>query len=202
MITDFHTHTPKPGAIVNLDPTDPEARMLPGLIYSAGIHPWNAAAATPDVIDRLEALARSPQVVAIGETGLDTLRGPAIDIQEHLFRLHIALASRLNTPIIIHCVRAWDRLLAVRRESPPVPAWIIHGFRGKPQQARQLVAAGFFLSFGHRYNPESWAATPPDRRLVESDEDRIPPELSSDLSNPSDLSDSSDSSDKTVTKSK
>ncbi len=170
MITDFHTHFPRPGAIVNLDPTDSSARMLPGLIYSVGIHPWNAGLATPAVIDRLEEIALSPQVVAIGETGLDSLRGPSAEVQEQVFKLHIALASRLRLPLIIHCVKTWDRLLAIKKQAPEVHAWIIHGFRGKPALARQLVAAGFYISFGHHYNPESWAVTPVDRRLVESDE--------------------------------
>lgn len=152
LITDVHTHrrAPAPGRIVNIDPSGPFAPLLPGQTYSAGIHPWCADRA--DMFGEVERLAACPEVVAIGETGLDKRRGPSLDIQIPLFRRHIELAESVRKPLIVHCVGAWQELLALPR---PRVMTIIHGFRGKPELARQLTAAGFFLSLGARYNPAS-----------------------------------------------
>lgn len=152
LITDVHTHrrAPAPGRIVNIDPSGPFAPLLPGQTYSAGIHPWRAERA--DMFGEVERLAACPEVVAIGETGLDKRRGPSLDIQIPLFRRHIDLAESVGKPLIVHCVGAWQELLVLPR---PRVMTIIHGFRGKPELARQLTAAGFFLSLGARYNPAS-----------------------------------------------
>ncbi len=152
LITDVHTHrrAPAAGRIVNIDPSGPFAPLLPGQTYSAGIHPWRAERA--DMFGEVERLAACPEVVAIGETGLDKRRGPSLDIQIPLFRRHIELAESVGKPLIVHCVGAWQELLALPR---PRVMTIIHGFRGKPELARQLTAAGFFLSLGARYNPAS-----------------------------------------------
>jgi TatD DNase family protein len=80
------------------------------------------------------------------------------------------LAEEVKKPLIIHCVKGLDEIIAMHKETVPQQAWIIHGFRGKPQQAEQLVKAGFYLSFGERFNVESLKATPLERLFVESDE--------------------------------
>ena len=174
LITDVHTHrrAPVPGRIVNIDPSRPFAPLLPGQTYSAGIHPWHADRA--DMFGEVERLAACPGVVAIGETGLDKRRGPSLDIQIPLFRRHIDLAEAVGKPLIVHCVGAWQELLALPR---PQVMTIIHGFRGKPELARKMTAAGFFLSLGARYNPAS---------------ERFALFRESDMSDLSDLSDESD----------
>lgn len=70
-------------------------------------------------------------------------------------------------------VRGWDELFSLRREMRPSQPWIVHGFRGKPELARRLVAEGFYLSYGERFNPASVAVTPPDRLLIETDESQL-----------------------------
>lgn len=176
MITDAHTHHPTAGAIVNFDPVTDSLPLRPDLIYSVGIHPWNATLATPQLIEEIDRLAADRQIVAIGETGLDTLHGD-IARQLPLFTAHIDIARRHGLPLIIHCVKAWQQLIAIRKDYPDDIPWIIHGFRGKPELARQLIGLGFYLSFGARYNPASLAATPPDRRLIESDETTLPADI-------------------------
>mgnify|MGYP000011099964 CR=1 FL=1 len=177
LITDIHTHrpAPAPGRIVNIDPSEPFGPLLPCQTYSVGIHPWHADLA--DMFGEVERLAACPAVVAIGETGLDKRRGPSPDIQIPLFRRHIELAEAVGKPLIVHCVGAWQELLALPR---PRVMTIIHGFRGKPELARQLTAAGFFLSLGARYNPAS---------------EQFALFRESDMSDASDLSDLSDESD-------
>lgn len=151
-----------------VDPVD--RTVLPdgdGLI-SVGVHPWNADRVTPEVWTRMDAWLDDPRVVAVGEVGLDRARGPEIDVQLPVFNRQVELAYERRLPLIVHCVRAADILLAERRKHPD-GQWIYHGFRGKPALARQLLDAGIDLSFGHTYNLESYEATPGERRYRESD---------------------------------
>lgn len=167
--TDIHTHDPEAGSdsVVSVRPGDP---MRPDRFYSVGIHPWDTEELVGEsTIEQLLRDASAANVVAIGEAGLDALRGGPMERQEALFRLHVALSEELGKPLIIHAVRTFDRLIRLRRELGPSQRWIIHGFRGKPQLAADLLRHGFDLSFGHRYNPDSFTLTPPDRRWRETD---------------------------------
>ncbi len=173
MILDIHTHRPAPGAIVNVDPVDP-VTLDRQYLYSVGLHPWNSDRVTPEALARLDSLAADPAVVAIGETGLDALRGAAIDFQQHLFDHHAELSESLRKPLIIHAVKTFPLVIAARRRHNPAMPWIIHGFRGKPQLADELLRHGFYLSVGARVNPASLAVIPPDRLLAETDDSRLP----------------------------
>lgn len=174
---DFHTHNlnaPEGKAIINL----PEAALLQpdsfelrsGCLYSAGIHPWWTIGDVTPLLEGLQQWAKHPQVTAIGECGFDTLRGGNLTQQSEIFALHVRLADERHKPLIVHCVRAFDRLLQAHRRLHPHTTWVIHGFRGKPALARQLLSAGFHLSYGKRYNPESLRITPPDRLHFETDD--------------------------------
>lgn len=181
---DYHTHNlaaPAGTAIINV-PREwllcPDAAaFVAGGLYSVGIHPWWTEHA--DELDVLKAgverLLERPDVVAVGECGIDRLRGASLDVQEDVFRWHIALATAASRPrpLIIHCVRAFDILLRLRKQCSILAdsPWVIHGFRGRPALARQLLDAGLSLSFGRNYNAESFALTPPDRRFRETDDD-------------------------------
>lgn len=173
MILDIHTHRPAPGAIVNVDPVDP-VTLDRQYLYSVGLHPWNSDRVTPEALARLDSLAADPAVVAIGETGLDALRGAAIDFQQHLFDHHSELSESLRKPLIIHAVKTFPLVIAARRRHNPAMPWIIHGFRGKPQLADELLRHGFYLSVGARVNPASLAVIPSDRLLAETDDSRLP----------------------------
>lgn len=165
----IHTHTGplRPDAVLCVDPVDTDELPHGEGLLSVGIHPWNAALADDDAWHRLEIWCQDSRVVAIGEAGLDKARGPELDIQLETFRRQANLAERLNIPLIIHCVRAYDLLLGIKR--PKGSQWIIHGFRGKPELARQLLDAGIDLSFGRLYNPETFASIPSHRRYHETD---------------------------------
>ena len=151
-------------------------RPAPGGLYSAGIHPWwtadegLAAAAWTG----LERLLPHPQIVALGECGIDRLRGAEAGQQAEWLRRQIVLAERYGLPVTLHCVRAFDVLLALHKRWRPTTRWTVHGFRGKPALARQLLDAGFDLSFGTRFNAESLALTPPGRRHRETDDAAAP----------------------------
>ena len=76
-------------------------------------------------------------------------------------------------PLIIHCVKAMDELLAVRKKLNPAQPWIWHGFRGKPQQAGQLIKNGIYLSFGAHYSEETVKGVPVGRLFLETDDSPV-----------------------------
>lgn len=166
---DFHTHH-VPGqagsAIVSTRPE--EFNPQPGHWYSVGIHPWY-----PDSDERLLRLAvRHPQVLAVGEAGLDKLCHTPLSMQQELFRQQALLAEEVGKPLVIHLVRATDELLAIRKELHPRQPWIIHGFRGKASLAATYLRHGLSLSIGSRFQSEALASIPIDRLFLETDESR------------------------------
>ena len=167
-IIDIHTHIERPGAIVNASPGT--FCPKPGLLYSIGIHPWDSDTATANDIALLEKLAIHPQVVMIGETGLDKLRGAPLAIQIEMMQRHITLSETLGKPLVVHCVRSAGELLGLRRSLNPSQPWIFHGFRGGAAQAMQLLAAGIVPSYGARHQKEAVAITPVNRLLAETDD--------------------------------
>lgn len=90
--------------------------------------------------------------------------------QTALLRIHYELSETLRKPLILHIVKSFPEIIALRKQWKPTQPWIIHGFRGKPQLARELLAHGFHLSYGKKYNPSSLAITHASRLLRETDE--------------------------------
>lgn len=170
-ITDFrdiHTHNLDAGddCIINL----PQGTRLPDSgYYSVGIHPWNASSATEDDIEEIERLAQKARVVAIGETGIDKLRGGDLERQREIFERHIEMSERVGKPMILHVVKAFPEIIRLRRMHKPRQRWIVHGFRGKPELARELLRHGFDISIGREYNAAAAAIIPPDRLFHETD---------------------------------
>lgn len=166
-ITDIHTHIPGPGAIVS---TDPQTGLTdPSCLYSMGIHPWDAADTPQPDFEQLKQLCADQRIVAIGECGLDRLCDAPLQQQADIFRRQISISEQLQKPLIIHCVRAFDLLLAIHRETRPAQPWIIHGFRQKPALALQLLDRGLHLSLGPRFNPQTARFIPASRLLLETD---------------------------------
>lgn len=170
-INDIHTHNPDAhNAIINYDPAVDSYLMHPDKFYSVGIHPWNTNIVNDMVLSKLSALASENNVLAIGEAGIDKLKGGDIDSQISLFEYHILLSESIKKPIIIHCVKAIDEIIQLHKKFSPSQMWIYHGFRGKPQLARQLIDNGLYLSFGKIYNDDSLSvAIDKNRNFYESD---------------------------------
>lgn len=176
---DQHTHNPNslPGtAIVNLPMqvlTDLENfHPASGQLYSAGIFPlyqgdWDQA------FQNLRKLIKHPQVVALGECGLDKRSNIPFLKQQIFFEAQMILAKHNEKSLIIHCVRAWSELLLFNRLHPAEQRRVVHGFRGKPELAHQLIKAGFYLSFGPLFNTDSLRRCPPERRLMETDDSKL-----------------------------
>ena len=125
------------------------AERYPQVFAAVGVHPHNAADCEEARIAALAALARSPKVVAIGETGLDFhyMHSPA-DAQERALRRHLELARALDRPVMIHCRDAERRLCEIVRETGLPPAGgMIHCFTGDADAAREFVELDFYVSF-------------------------------------------------------
>ncbi|MDR2919541.1 MAG: TatD family hydrolase [Tannerella sp.] len=170
----IHTHhpptSPDEKAIISIDIRNPHP-LEASFYYSAGVHPWYAS---EDLFNALQAIAKQPNIVAIGEAGLDKLTSTPWELQKKLFLDQINLAENLEKPLIIHCVKAWPELLTIHKTTCPSVPWIIHGFRGKEELAHQLLHAGFYISFGQYFQPnaikKAWDA---HRLFIETDESDI-----------------------------
>lgn len=172
IITNFHCHDVNAEhSLISVDVDD--FNPQPGKVYSVGIHPWHIADDWQEKILQLEEMAHHYQVVAIGETGLDSLKGASLELQEKVMQAHIDIAVATEKPLIIHCVRTSQQVLKLWRGNPQAHnvAWVIHGFRGNENVARELVDAGFYLSFGAKFNEKALAIAPIDHLLVETDDE-------------------------------
>ena len=122
----------------------------------------------------LRKYAAQPEVVAIGECGLDKLTATDWDTQCRAFERQIALAGELRKPLVIHCVKAFQECMQFLRETR-VPV-IFHGINNRLSVIRPVIDAGYFLSFGKALlhpNPaitEAFRAVPPEQLLLETDD--------------------------------
>jgi TatD DNase family protein len=170
-ILDIHTHhlPANPGqAILNVPPAD--LMPQPGKFYSVGYHPWSLSKDESEDWSILSELAAKPEVLAIGEAGLDKVTTVDYALQKTAFERQIKIAMDVQKPLIIHCVRSYDDVMAFKRAFKPAHPWIIHGFRGKKELARQLTDHGIFLSFGFHYQAAALQAMPMDRLFLETDD--------------------------------
>ena len=175
LITNFHTHDKQASqALIAVEPEDFKPEH--GKVYAVGMHPWNINEDWTGRLTMLESAAAHPQVVAIGETGMDSLRGAPLELQQQVMEAHIALAAMLEKPLIIHCVRTSAQVLSLWKKHPEAHnvAWVIHGFRANERVAKPLVDAGFFFSIGEKFNTLALNIIPLDRLLVETDDSPTP----------------------------
>jgi TatD DNase family protein len=146
-----------------------------GVFVAYGLHPW---VAEQDLdLERLERLLQSEGAVAVGEIGLD-YAVPSVERERQLevFTHQLELARALDLPVILHCRKAYDDLIAVLQERSSGLAGVVHGFSRGPELGRRLVDLGLHLAFGgtvtrsgaHRAR-RSAAEMPLERILLETD---------------------------------
>jgi len=150
---DIHTHQLSDDSqvisLVNI-PLDSEPQSL----CSIGIHPWDTNAFLED-LDNLDGIfsildfkSRNPSVLAIGEAGLDRLRGADLEMQSTIFLRQIEISEKVRKPMIVHQVKCVEEIVRIHRREKPSQRWIIHGYRNKYDQAQFLIREGMELSFG------------------------------------------------------
>ncbi|MCK9160913.1 MAG: TatD family hydrolase [Bacteroidaceae bacterium] len=174
-ILDIHTHTLPlrlSEAIISFQPFN----FVPSSCdyCSVGIHPWYLTVDNSrSLCENLEILACHPQVVAIGEAGVDKLALAPLPLQWQVFAWQANLSARLHLPFVIHAVHSGSEIILFKKQLNPKNPWIIHGFRGKKEQALQYLRHGFYLSFGERYNEEAFRAVPFHNLFLETDESKV-----------------------------
>ncbi len=127
------------------------ARTYPGVAAAVGIHPSEAADThVASALSELERLASRPEVVAVGEIGLDFYRDTrSADRQEELLEAQLELAARADLPVIVHSRRALDRLEGVLSSwRDRIRGGVMHCFPGAIEHARSFVRLGYLLGFG------------------------------------------------------
>lgn len=177
---DIHVHDGKPMAgnfilesLMAHEGKSPED--IPAVAYTYGIHPWFLNENNhKQLILSVENTVSHTDIIAIGEAGFDRLRGPSMELQRKVFEEQIAISEEISKPVVIHCVRAWDELLAVQKKLKPEMPWLVHGFRGNAGLAAQLLSKGMYLSFWFDFvlRPESGNLLrnlPADRIFLETD---------------------------------
>lgn len=162
---DIHTHTAKSSAdliqIVNLDLETPCPEQG---YYSYGIHPWaldDAEFQSEKALQALEEKLRMPQVIALGEAGLDKMHKASFERQIELFNRQIELSETIQKPMILHDVRSHNEIAALRKKHRAKQPWILHGFNGTEQDVHQLISQGICLSVGE-------SLLHPDRKIHKS----------------------------------
>jgi len=131
----------------------PEAEEYAGVYAAVAIHPNDTAKVDDhrdEVLDELSALAASPRVVAIGETGLDYYRDwSPRETQRAWFRAHIELAQAVGKAVMIHDREAHEDVLSILAEYAPWPphSVIFHCFSGDAAMAARCAEAGYVMSF-------------------------------------------------------
>jgi TatD DNase family protein len=155
----------------------------PGLRFGLGIHPQALPDLDPADDDRhladLDAALARGGAVAIGECGLDgptADAGASMDRQRAILRAHLALARRHRLPVLLHCLRAHDHLLALLEEEPLPAGGVLHSFSGSAEQVRTYLPSGLCFSFagpvtypGARKPLAALRAVPRERLLIETD---------------------------------
>ncbi len=132
-------------AIVNTYPNS----FSPTSYFSIGIHPWhiNDEQIEQDLLI-VEKKLHTPYCLAIGECGLDKITSTDYTTQIELFKKHIHLSEKYQKPLIIHCVKAYNDLILIRKHLSPIQPWIVHGFNKNLQIASDLIKHGIYISFG------------------------------------------------------
>ena len=161
------------------------AKAHPGVVFAGvGTHPHDATTYSDEVGAYYREMAREPEVVAIGEFGLDYFRmlSPR-DVQRAVFSAHLQLARDCDLPCIIHVRDSHDDVIELLRSSGQGLRGVFHCFSGNVDQAEECLAFdGFMLSFAGPLTrqgnalPEVARMTPLDRILVETDSPYLVPQ--------------------------
>ena len=177
---DIHNHniTPVTGvfAIDNImvheeRQPDPDS----GIQFSAGIHPWFLTESNFEgLLKKVKSYSEIESVIAIGEAGFDKIKGPTVELQRKAFEEQVKISEEKGKPLFIHNVKGLDELLSVHHKLKPEEKWIVHGFHGKREVARQLLSKGMYLSLWADFvmNRDSTSvirSIPTDKLFLETD---------------------------------
>lgn len=116
--------------------------------FSSGLHPWRLSNGEEEIA-LLKQHISQPNLIAIGECGLDFINSDVSrEQQEELFEQQLLLAQEHNKPVIVHCVKAYDRVLSIHAKLKITVPVVMHSFKGNDQILEQFVKRGMYVSFG------------------------------------------------------
>jgi len=143
--------------------------------YSIGIHPWYINLESIDAdLQIIESKLQDPNCNALGECGLDKRIEIPLELQQKVFEKQLLLAQKYNKPVVIHCVAAFQEVIAIKKQLKITVPMLIHGFSKNSQVAKELIDNGFYISFGKYLlrNPQLetvFQGIPNDRFFLETD---------------------------------
>jgi TatD DNase family protein len=162
------------------------AKAYPWVLPSFGVHPWYVSEQSPDWLQHLREILLRHQEAAVGEAGLDRwIPQPDLPLQLSMLRSQLQLATELQRPISLHCLRAFGLLLeTLQTEQLPSRGFLLHSYGGPVEMVPQFVRLGAYFSvspyFLHPRKSQQWATfaqVPLHRLLVETDApDMWPPD--------------------------
>ena len=159
------------------------AARYPDVDCSVGIHPLDLAPGEAPALDWLLGELNHPEVVAIGETGLDYHYEPeAAQLQQASFRLHLEAARLTGKPVVIHTRAARADTLTLLREAALPQAGVLHCFTEDWEMAKAALDLGYYISLSGIVTFRNADAlrdvarqVPADRLLVETDSPYLAP---------------------------
>ena len=158
------------------------SRTASSLAATAGIHPHQASGFDADSAARLERLFSDPDVVAVGETGLEYHydHSPR-ERQRESFAWHLGQAVERGKPVIIHSRDADDDTAQLVMDAPQGLTGVLHCFSSGPAVLEAALARGLHVSWSGMVTFNSWNASwavervPDDRLLIETDAPYLAP---------------------------
>lgn len=172
---------------VGTDPADARAalelaRAEEGVWCTAGLHPHAADAFGDDVMEALEALLGEPEVVAVGETGLDYHYDNAPrDVQRRSFEAHMELAAGRALPVVVHTREADADTAEVLERLGEGVTGVLHCYTAGVELLETGVELGWYVSFSGIATFGGFDAAPlvrrvpDDRLLIETDSPYLAP---------------------------
>ena len=144
---DFHTHLDRKNSCRSCTVEDLQQGipLLENRKISLQLHPWHLGQSYDGLPEKFVEFAKSDSVYAIGEIGLDRLKGPSLEVQKAYFADLLKLADELQKPVILHVVRCADEVLHILGGYPELTK-IWHGFRGRIELFERIVKADIFVS--------------------------------------------------------
>ena len=175
MLFDSHSHIYTNKNVVIINKSDEKVECS-NSFFSYGIHPWYANGIEDNFLI-FEQEVKKKNCLAIGEIGLDKMKGPKMQFQIDSFTKQIEISEKLELPVIIHCVKAWNELYLIYNKIQPKQTWIFHGF-SKVGILKDVLKTNLMISIGKSIFTniqlqEAIYLIPNEKLLVETDDVEI-----------------------------
>lgn len=169
MFINIHTHKDTGRRIELVSRTFEEVLSA---YFSFGIHPWDSDR-WKSRLNEMNPILKKQGCLAVGEIGLDKLKGPELSVQVAVFKEQIVLSEQFNLPVLLHCVKSWNEIKSFKRALKPKQPWIYHGFT-KANLTEDVLKEGMYISIGDAIlnSPTLQSALkniPLDRLFLETD---------------------------------